>query len=402
MKNKKNLLFLSWGVPWPAHTGADLRTMGLLRQLSRFRSVDLFILSQREPTAGQISYLSQFCSSNYWCPMPVHAVAVRALFGMICKGTPFHCAVARLALSSNKEALRKLSEFDGIVYASYGHWGTLVKGKNAKHWILDQQNADVDLWRVYIKQTSNPLRKTAAFINWILARRHFPPIYHNVGAVVAVCQEDRELTLTLAPEARVEVVENGVDCLFLKPNRSEVSSGTCLLFTGTSAIQNLLPLKRFAQTVLPMVRKQIPEIHLLVGGRFDRRKQREFARFEAMNFTGEVDDMRPIFDSSDIYVAPFHDAYGSKLKIAEAMAMAMPIVSTPMGVRGFPLEHKRSVMIARDDSEFVDHVVRLAKDPELRSRLGMAARDLAVKTIDWTILGQRLKHLLNNIDAASD
>lgn len=51
----------------------------------------------------------------------------------------------------------------------------------------------------------------AALVNWGLSDRHFRRIYPYVGRIISVCEEDRQLTLTLAPTAKVDVIQNGVD-----------------------------------------------------------------------------------------------------------------------------------------------------------------------------------------------
>ena len=70
--------------------------------------------------------------------------------------------------------------------------------------------------------------------------------------------------------------------------------------------------------------------------------------------------------------------------------MAMAIVSTPAGIRGFSLVDGESVLIAHDNEQFAQHVIGLLQDATYRTRLGTAARRVALTTIDWRVLGARL------------
>ena len=79
--------------------------------------------------------------------------------------------------------------------------------------------------------------------------------------------------------------------------------------------------------------------------------------------------------------------------------MGMPIVSTIQGVRGFPIVDGQSVCLARNDEEFAQHVVTLLQDPGMRQRLGQEARRVALKTLDWPILGQRLEQLVQDVES---
>jgi len=280
--------------------------------------------------------------------------------------------------------------FPGIVFTSQGNWGTVVRDRLARNWILNQCDADVEFWRVYASQAASSFARLAAQVNYRLAKRHFPPIYANVGRIISVCEEDRQLTQALAPNAQIDVVENGVDCTYLTPDRMPRNDRPRLLFTGTSAGRNVIALRQFVRNVLPLIQQQILDIELLVAGNFNEQAQAEFEALAAIRFTGRVDDMRPFFNQSDVFVAPFGETHGSKLKIAEAMAMAMPIVSTWQGIRGFALTDGESVCVAHTDEQFAAQVVSLLCDDQRRARLGSVARQVALDTIDWPVLGKRL------------
>ncbi|MFZ2486572.1 MAG: glycosyltransferase family 4 protein [Anaerolineae bacterium] len=391
-ESNKSLLFLSWESPWPPHSGAALRTSGLLSELSKAFNVELIVLTRQPLTGEQSTYLSQMAHRVIQLPLRDVSKAdkMRALSRVTYYNLPYHSAVLQLSLSNFSAVRERILRFPGIVFTSVGHWGTLVTDRSAPNWILNQCDADVEFWRVYATQTHYPPARLAARINYRFARRHYPQIYTNVGRIISVCEEDRQHTLALAPQARVDIIENGVDCSYYVPRRGPRNGPPRLLFTGTSAARNMTALHTFVRDVFPLIRQQVPDVELLVGGNFNAKAQEEFASVSNMRFSGRVDDIRPLFDQSDVFVAPFAEVHGSKLKIAEAMAMAIPIVSSTQGIRGFPLINGRSVLIADNAFEFATHTVSLLRDPEHGFVLGQTARDLALSTIDWQPLGKRL------------
>jgi len=230
----------------------------------------------------------------------------------------------------------------------------------------------------------------AAIVNWRLAAAHFPRIYSSVGRVVSVCEEDRQLTLSLAPHGKVDVIENGVDCSYYTPDIRQRTGPPRILFTSTSVPRNVTALRQFAHKVLPLIQHELPKVELVVAGNFRLEAQIEFKKYDNIRFTGRVVDMRPYFNQSDVFIAPFKETHGSKLKIAEAMAMGMAIVSTSQGIRGFSLIDEESVLIAYNNEQFATHVVKLLRNHKLREQLGKAARNVALITIDWQVLGKRL------------
>lgn len=388
----RSLVFLTWGSPWPTMGGASLRTMGLLKALSQAYAIQLLVLSKDSLSEDQERELKRYVSSITRVPMAGVGLAdrLRILARMAIHRMPYHCAILNASFRRSPALLRQLRSFRGVVYGSLGHWGTLVRDGQANNWILDQQNADVDFWRVYATQATSLWRKLAALVNWRLAAAHFPRIYRSVGRIVSVCEADRQLTLDIAPEGRVDVIENGVDCSYYVPNRASRSGPPRLLFTGTSAPRNVTALRRFARDVWPLVQQELPKVELLVAGNFRPEAQAEFENYRDVNFSGWVEDIRPYFNQSDVFIAPFQETHGSKLKIAEAMAMGMPIVSTPEGIRGFQLADDESALIAHGDREFARRTVELLLDPAKRHALGSAARNVALSTVDWEVLGARL------------
>lgn len=393
------ILFLALDSPWPAYDGASLRSLGLLKELGKRYLVELIVLSREALSAEQTEVLQQHTQSILNIPLRDVSLSEKSLAILVslARQIPYHSAVLERSFQEFPEIRQKIQQYPGLVFTSIGHWGCLVLNQPANNWILNQCDAEVEFWRVYAAQTTNLLMRLAAMINYSLAKKMYPLIYANVGCIISVCEEDKQLTLSLAPTAHVEVIENGVDCAYLVPDRVDCVRPPRLLFTGTSVARNRISLRRFVEDILPLIRKEIPDVELLVAGRFSERAQAGFQDIPNIKFTGLVPDIRPYFNQSDVFIAPFRETYGSKLKIAEAMSMAMPIVSTLQGIRGFPLVDGQSVRIAHDDDQFARYVIELMEDPALRRGLGLAARELAEYILNWPLLGIRLEKIIEEV-----
>lgn len=388
----KSLLFLSWESPWPARNGAALRTLGLLKELSKVFDVDLVLITRNPLSREQTEYLSTLASTLE--RIPLKGVSFKnkldAAQLMLAEQSPYHCAILRRSLRQYPDLQRKITQYPGVVFTSLGHWGTLKYNQKAPNWILNQCDADIDFWRVYASQASDPLVRIVALINWCLCARHFPQIYRNVGRILSVCDEDKQLTAKWAPNAQIDVIENGVDCTYYAPNRLVNDGQHRLLFTGTSVARNITALRWFVTKVLPTIQISVPDVQLLVGGDFNVKSQTEFRSYPALKFSGRVDDMRPLFNESSVYIAPFVRTHGSKLKIAEAAAMGMPIISTQQGIRGFKLVNNESALVADSADQFAKLTIDLLQDTCRQERLRKAVRQYAVTNIDWSILGARV------------
>jgi glycosyltransferase involved in cell wall biosynthesis len=75
-----------------------------------------------------------------------------------------------------------------------------------------------------------------------------------------------------------------------------------------------------------------------------------------------------------------------RLKILEAFARGIPVVSTSIGCDGIRVEHGRHLLIADTPAEFADRVVELLESPRLGESLARHARALVTSTYDWRVV----------------
>ena len=107
-----------------------------------------------------------------------------------------------------------------------------------------------------------------------------------------------------------------------------------------------------------------------------------------VEFTGYVEDIRTVLSRSAVCVVPLREGGGSRLKILEAMAAGVPVVSTSVGVEGIEAESGRHLLVADTPSDLADAVERVLSDHELASRLSREARDLVERRYDWSSIGE--------------
>jgi len=391
-----SVLFLAWEWPWPARAGQALRTQGLLVELARGFDVDLVVLARHPPTPEQSDWCRRIARSVTMCRRLDRSPGDRLKSALLALGRriPYHSAMARRSLRRSGVAPR-LGDRNRIVYASLSHWEAAAPPSGPlPHWVLDQHNADVEFWRVYARERRSLAASLAAYVNARVAAGYFRRAYSRVGRVVAVCEEDRRLTLDVAPRARVEVIRNGVDCEYFTPRERTGDDRPTILFTGTSVPRNLQALRWFMMEVLPGVRRPVPGAALVVAGGFSAEAQQELSRLGPVEFSGPVEDIRPWYGASAVFVSPFMDSYGSKLKVAQALAMGVCVVGTPAGVRGFPVADGESALVGRDGPQLAARIVTALRDAAVRRRLGEAGRRLALEQLDWRVLGRRLRQLV--------
>jgi glycosyltransferase involved in cell wall biosynthesis len=108
---------------------------------------------------------------------------------------------------------------------------------------------------------------------------------------------------------------------------------------------------------------------------------------------GEVDDIQAELDRTDVSLVPIRVGAGTRLKVVEAMSNRIPLVSTPVGCEGIPLEDGVHALIADDPRRFADSCVRMVCEPALRQDLADAAAELFEASYTWESIERTVAEL---------
>jgi glycosyltransferase involved in cell wall biosynthesis len=106
----------------------------------------------------------------------------------------------------------------------------------------------------------------------------------------------------------------------------------------------------------------------------------------AVTVTGTVDDPAPFLYDASVFANALPRGEGTSLKVLEAAAAGLPLVSTPEGLRGFALRDGEHAWVAQGSASLADAILRVWRDPDEADRRAHAALD-AVRDHDWTRLG---------------
>lgn len=112
---------------------------------------------------------------------------------------------------------------------------------------------------------------------------------------------------------------------------------------------------------------------------------------------GFVEDLRPVVARGAVFVCPYREGGGSRLKVLDALAMRKAIVSTPVGVEGIALEDGRDFLLASTPDAFAARVLELFADPERRVALGEAGRARVEREYAWKRIGDSLAKVYHEL-----
>jgi glycosyltransferase involved in cell wall biosynthesis len=189
----------------------------------------------------------------------------------------------------------------------------------------------------------------------------------------------------------IALVPNGVDCQAYAslPLGREVGKRPVVLFVGgLSWPPNASAVRYLASEVLPELRRRHPTAVVRVVGRISASLREELSGYGGVEVTGDVPDVRPHLVDATVVAVALESGGGTRLKILEAFAAGIPVVSTPVGCEGIAGENGRHLIVAERPA-FAAEIGRLIEQPSLGRELAREARRLAERTYDWDVVGQQ-------------
>lgn len=206
-------------------------------------------------------------------------------------------------------------------------------------------------------------------------------ICERAAATLVVAEADR----AAIGGGRSPIVNpNGVD-LGAFPWREGRGERDQLVFSGNLGyFPNVDAAAWFIERVLPIVRRDEPRTRVtLAGARPHARLRALAARDPRIAIAGDVDDVHPYLAAARVALAPMRAGSGQLLKILEAMATGVPVVTTSRGLSGIEASPGEHVLVADEPEAFARHVVTLMRDDRLAAAQAAAARGLVERLYTW-------------------
>lgn len=206
-----------------------------------------------------------------------------------------------------------------------------------------------------------------------------------------VCSErERAQLAEIAPKARIAAIENGVDTAYFAGSGAR---GRKLVFVGSmDYYPNVEAAVSFARNLWPTLRARLPGSSLAIVGANPAAPVRALASEPGVTVTGTVPDIRPWYGDALAAVVPLRTGGGTRLKILEAMAAGVPVVSSSLGAEGLAVTPGRDLLISEPDdlASWADNLNTLMESPARWDEIRDSGLRLARDRYDWERLGQTL------------
>lgn len=190
---------------------------------------------------------------------------------------------------------------------------------------------------------------------------------------------------------------NGVDAEYFKPDGGGYDPDTLSFIGRMDYYPNQECMFDFCRNTLPLIQARRPQAKLMIVGADPSPAVKKLEELPGVTVTGSVPDVRPFILRSAAMVAPLNIARGTQNKILEAMAMGVPVVTSPAGAGGVDAENEAHFLIGNSPKTYADACLRIMSAPDERARLSVSGRERMLSHHDWQASMRRLETIVEHV-----
>jgi glycosyltransferase involved in cell wall biosynthesis len=375
MLHALRILFLTPELPYPARGGGTIKSATLLDYLKERHEVDLVCLRRSGPVEPSLI-------EGFGTVVTADVRAKRSpanLLRSYAAGIPL--SILRNRSERFAELLRghlRRRPPDAIFVDSWLSAQYVPADFEALK-TLHQHNAEFVMWEREAAVEANPLRRALVRREAERVRRYEGSMLSAFDVVFAVSEPDRAALRSLVTDPpRMELLPNVPQPGLLdRPDLSPPESEEVILYLGTLSWQpNARGLRDFLTQVFPRVRERLPRVKLIVAGHGASTSLARLARGSAgVEMVGAFDDAEPFYRRARVFVEFTRGGSGTRVKVLNALARGLPVVTTPEGAEGLDIrsEHAR---VGSSAPAMVHALIRVLTDEDTWRILAQGGRRL--------------------------
>lgn len=398
-RERPRVLVLAESLPYPTLKGGDLRTWQNVNALAAVARVGVFGLCSNDRRRARVPDLDLLCWTTSTDPAltspPPTGVRLPARAWLLDpRGHPSDLCFSPEAA---RELAQLLADLRPDVVLCEGLWLQryldVVRAAGCRT-ILDCHNVEAVLFRELARAVERQDLEGRVVRDVLPARTEAieRDAVRGVDQLWACSADDaRRLRELYDPTAPTFVVPNGIRLADHAPAETphEQAAPLTLLFHGIFAYPpNANAAAFLLDEVLPRLAVACDAWRLvLVGPRPTPAMVEAAARDPRVTVTGAVPDVRPYLADATALAVPLFQGGGTRLKILEAFAAGLPVISTAKGAEGLGARDGTHLVVADTATAFVAAALAIWRRPALAARLRRQARALVTRRFSWKAVG---------------
>lgn len=382
-----NILLVSLFLPREKSNHAGGRfVFEILKELSRRHSISL-VSRVEEGESDSLESLRPFCREIF--PYPYRAGKDRNLFRDI------RILLNYIGFSRFADRISSRSDFD-IVQVEWVEAALMIR-RGETPMVFDAHDVITKPAERALSQ-SRGIGRIFAGLRFLIVRAIERSVTGRADLVISRSRYDKEYLLSLRPGLRVEVVPHpaGLDIT----DRAFPRRKHEILFLASFRYRNVNvdAALFFYNEVFPRIRNEVPDARFAIAGYGPPLELTSLpGRDPNVTVTGFVDDLDACYKEAEVFVAPILTGGGIIVKILDAMAAGIPVVTTSYGNEGIEATHGRDLLVADDPMSFARSVVGLMNNPAHAKQIAENARKFVRENYSMESVTRRLENAYRGV-----
>lgn len=358
----KKILFLTNLIPYPLDNGGKIKSYNTVKALSQNYSIDMICFCNEEYEKKHIKNISEIVDEIEVIPKTVIRSAslkvflydyIKSLFSL----KPYN--IYKFFDKRFKKALIKKLKENEYEFIYVDHLPMMVYQKKIKDQkvILDQHNVESLIFKRMIMNSENLVKKILGYFEYIKLKEFERSSLLKSNHVICLSEDDRKELLKLGlSKNKISVLPIHLTVYKNYEYKKVTNDVFNILFLGSmSWYPNQQGIKWFMEQVWPNISKDRFKIYIVGSNPPDIIKKYHDNR--NVFVTGYVENVDEYISKCNISIVPLFVGSGQRVKIIESFAKKIPVISTSIGAEGIKHTSGKDLIIANDQTEFVNSLL---------------------------------------------
>ncbi|HEX8595887.1 MAG TPA: glycosyltransferase family 4 protein [Pseudomonas sp.] len=381
-------------LPWPTTSGGKTREYHLLRNLAaRGHRITLLVQSKTALDDSTRHALEPWLERLIVLPRrPLRSL--RTLLAVALAPTPMLASINGYAPKLTQAFEDLLQEDWDVIQIQHSYGFQPFEAplqRSGKDFVLTEHNVESTLGAASYDRLPRWAALFTRFDRWRY-RRWEARVFQKASEIIAVTEDDAKELARLSTKATAVVV-NSVDCDDYAKVRPDPYSRRLLFIGNYEYAPNVDAVQWALDEILPKVWQHAPTLRFVICGYALPQAWRNRWPDPRIEWHGFVPDLRALQSTTALFFAPLRQGGGSKLKVLEAMAAGLPVITTGQGVSGLAVVNGEHYLGAESPQELAQLIIEVIDQPARLALIGEAGRVYVRSQHDWSVSAAQLERI---------
>ncbi|MBF25456.1 MAG: hypothetical protein CMP49_02930 [Flavobacteriales bacterium] len=381
---KKKIIIITSRFPYPLNKGDKLRMYHQIKYISKYHDIYLISLNTEKKIKKEcLIELKKYCKD-------IHIININFLTkGINIFKSLLYREPLQVGYFYSKKAHSKIISLTNEIQPDWIYHQLIRTAKYANH----NNNNIIDYMDAFSKGLERRITKFPRILRPLIKREalitkaYETKVFNYFNKHTIITENDRNF-IDHAHFKKIKVIPNGVDTQYFKPMDNTLKKYDIVFVGNMSYPPNIEAARYICEEISPIIKRNYKQCKILIGGTNPHQIIKNLSS-KHIKVSGWTKDIRKIYASGNIFVAPMFMGTGLQNKLLEAMAMGIPCITTKLANDAL-LANSHQIIIANNKVDFANACIQILKNKEKAEQLKNAGLKFIHEKYDWKKINNNL------------